>query len=206
MSKDYHPFNQSEYLRWVQSSGDNTLRLDYKLNENSIVLDLGGYKGEWSEKIYNKYGCNIYVFEPVLEFFNQISEKFKNNEKIKFFNFGLSNRNDNIEIYLLDDASSVFSESQNSEKIKLVDIVKELAELSITNIDLMKLNVEGEEYNILNHLISCNLTSNIKNIQVQFHRHVENCNEMRNKIREELSKTHKLTYDFEYIWENWEIK
>ena len=31
--------------RWFADRGDQTLRLDYDLNENSVVLDLGGYHG-----------------------------------------------------------------------------------------------------------------------------------------------------------------
>ena len=29
--------------RWFGDNGDHTLRLDYPLNEDSVVLDLGGY-------------------------------------------------------------------------------------------------------------------------------------------------------------------
>jgi hypothetical protein len=45
----------------------------------SIVFDLGGYHGEFAEKIYNKYQCSIYVFEPVKEHFNIIRSKFSGN-------------------------------------------------------------------------------------------------------------------------------
>ena len=37
--------------RWFADRGDQTLRLDYDLNENSVVLDLGGYHGSCSEHL-----------------------------------------------------------------------------------------------------------------------------------------------------------
>ena len=50
---------------WFECNGDKTLRLDYKLNQESFVIDLGGYEGEWSADIFCKYGSNIYVFEEI---------------------------------------------------------------------------------------------------------------------------------------------
>lgn len=47
----------NESLRWATDKGDSTHRLNYDLDENSIVFDVGGYLGKWAELIYAKYGC-----------------------------------------------------------------------------------------------------------------------------------------------------
>ena len=57
---------------------------------------------------------------------------------------------------------------------------------------------------LLEEIINSNLQEKFNNIHVQFHKFVENSVVRREKIREILQKTHKLTYDFEFIWENWE--
>lgn len=85
---------------WFWINGDKTLRLNYPINEKSIVFDLGGYKGVWASNIFNKYGAEIWIFEPVQKFYNDIRIKFFNNDKIKLFNIGLSNHNDIVDIYL----------------------------------------------------------------------------------------------------------
>lgn len=36
---------------WIALNGDNTLRLDYPLDEQSVVIDLGAYHGDWTKKI-----------------------------------------------------------------------------------------------------------------------------------------------------------
>ena len=69
---EYIDHNWPEHNRWNSDDGDNTHRLNYELNNTSLVIDLGGYYGEWSEKIFNKYGCNIIIIEPVIEFYNEI--------------------------------------------------------------------------------------------------------------------------------------
>jgi hypothetical protein len=34
----------------------------------------------------------------------------------------------------------------------------------------------------------------------------DDCEIRRNNIREKLSETHTLTYDYTFVWENWEKK
>ena len=68
-----------EVHRWHKDNGDFSLRLNYPLFENSVVLDVGAYKGDWSWQIANKYNCHIYAFEPVPEFHSQIVNRFNHN-------------------------------------------------------------------------------------------------------------------------------
>lgn len=191
---------------WFANDGDNTLRLDYDLNENSIVFDVGGYEGNWTNDIFNKYHSNVYIFEPVKSYFNVIKNKFANNEKICINHFGLSNTSKSEFIYLNSDESSVIHKSQHQEKIELVNISSYIIDNKIENIDLMKINIEGGEYDLLTHLIETGLVSKIKNIQVQFHDFVDNAEQRMYDIQKKLSETHEITYQYEFVWENWKLK
>ena len=51
-----------EINQWYDDNGDKTHRLNYDLDENAIVFDLGGYEGQWSSDIFSKYCCHIYIF------------------------------------------------------------------------------------------------------------------------------------------------
>jgi hypothetical protein len=44
------------------------------------------------------------------------------------------------------------------------------------------------------------------NLQIQFHTVAPDYEERREAIRSRLSKTHVLTYDAPFIWENWSLK
>ena len=45
----------SEVARWFKDKGDQTLRLDFPLlDSNSIVFDVGGYAGDFANKIHQK--------------------------------------------------------------------------------------------------------------------------------------------------------
>ena len=44
----------NEFQRWFADNGDRTHRLNYDLNSNSVVFDVGGYKGDFAFSIYEK--------------------------------------------------------------------------------------------------------------------------------------------------------
>lgn len=199
---------QSErVLPWFAAKGDETLRLNYDLNEKSIVFDVGGYKGEFAGDIFCKYNATIYVFEPIKSFFQIIQNKFVNNQKVKIYNFGLAGKDEQMQISMSDNSSSVFLKTEDSETIQLKSIVNFIQENNIQSVDLIKINIEGGEYDLLESLIENNLISVFKNIQVQFHDFLlDNGKERMNKIQENLSKTHQITYQYEFVWENWQLK
>jgi FkbM family methyltransferase len=197
---------KSDYKKWLLSNGEQTLRLNYDLKKDSIVFDIGGYKGNFADDIYNKYMCTVYIFEPVNYFYDHIKNRFVGNEKIKAYKYGLSNCEKTIEISIENDSSSVHKRSNNIETIKLINVTNFIRNNSIKKIDLLKINIEGGEYEVIPELINSGDIDKIMNLQIQFHDFIDDCDTKRDEIRNELNKTHELTYDYYYIWENWKLK
>lgn len=193
-------------VSWFADKGDDTLRLDYNLDENSTVFDVGGYKGEFARDIFCKYNSNIYVFEPLKEFFEISTKRFINNKKVHNYNFGLANKSFDTEIHISDNASSIFNVEGETVTIRLESIIDFMTKHNIEVVDLIKINIEGGEYDLLDEIIANNWLSKFKNIQVQFHDFViENPRERMEKIQKELAKTHQLTYQYDFVWENWKL-
>lgn len=190
---------------WNIFEGDKKLRLDYPLNENSVVFDLGGYKGDWAHSIYSKYKCSLYIFEPVSSYYYEIKERFKEIEAIKVFNFGLGAKDEKPIIHMSNDATSIYIESAEAQQIVIKDINTFLQEVRLTSIDLMKINIEGSEYDLLDSLLESGKIKIIQNIQIQFHDFVPQSDTRALSIRESLSKTHTISYFFPYVWENWKF-
>jgi hypothetical protein len=67
-------FDEISLKKWFEDNGDNTHRINYNLNQDSIVFDLGGYIGEWSDKIQRKYDSKVYIFEPVFKYFSELKK------------------------------------------------------------------------------------------------------------------------------------
>jgi FkbM family methyltransferase len=194
---------KQEHAKWRKINGDRTLRLNYPLNENSLVFDLGGYKGQWSQKIFCKYNCDVFVFEVVEEFAANIQEIFSNNKKVRVFSFGLGDKNEDIQIYVDENKTSVYKENSNPVVGKIVCFRDFIAEHQIEKIDLMKINIEGGEFELLEHIIDTGLVEIISNIQVQFHNFISEAEVRRLEIQRRLERTHTLSYCYDWIWENW---
>ena len=194
-------------LPWFEANGDQTLRLDYDLNEDSVVFDLGGYKGEFAEKIYGRYQSHIYVFEPVASFYKIIEDKFADNIKVKPYQYGLAGKDGTLQISLTADSSSVFIDSKDSETIVLKSITDFITCNEIAKVDLIKINIEGGEYEVLESLLDLGMIERFENIQVQFHDFIiSNAADRMKKIQDRLANTHELTYQYEFVWENWKLK
>ena len=198
---------QKSYFRWLWAKGDENLRYNYELNERSVVFDLGGYHGEFSEKICEKYHSQIYLFEPIEEFYKIAVERLKKYSNVKCFQIalGIDNKMDYFNL-AANETSSFSNTDAAKEKVQIVHIGDFLTQYQIDKVDLIKINIEGGEFDILEFLLKNNLVQRFQNLQIQFHDFVENADHRRSEIRKQLSRTHKCTYNFDFIWENWQLK
>ena len=192
-------------IPWFAINGDITLRLDYDLNPESIVIDLGGYEGQWASDILGKYNCHIYIFEPYSKYAERIKKRFIKNPKIKVYELGLSNKDEILELNISDDGSSIFVESSEKSQVSLKDAIKFFESINIQHIDLLKINIEGGEYAFLERIIDNKIISKIQNIQVQFHDFVPDAENRMKRIQKKLSDTHTTTYSYDFVWENWKL-
>lgn len=201
--------NLEQHALWLADNGE-AKRYEYKLDESSFVIDAGGYKGDWSAKIYDKYKCSILVFEPVQSFYQGIKNRFDGNENIDIVNAAIGGSRRDDYISLDGDAASVevmnaqsIFDGVGSEQIKVLDVFESFKINEIESVDLMKINIEGMEYELLERMIETGMIGMVNNFQIQFHDFVPNCQQRRNAIREQLKKTHKCDWCYEFVWENW---
>lgn len=193
-----------EYKRFIKDNGE-ALRTSYPLTANSVVWDVGGYKGEFASDLLKKYSCNVRVFEPIPDFTKIIEKKFAGNAKIKAFPFGLGGKDEVLEFGFSDNATSVFI-AKNVVQAQVRDAANVYKELNEDVIDLMKINIEGGEYQLLDRMIDIGIISKVKNLQIQFHNFVPDAETLYTNLQEKLSKTHKKNWSYKFIWENWELK
>ncbi len=204
--KIYRSPQQRMVNQWSEDRGDETLRLNYDLDENSMVFDLGGYEGQWASDIFSRYCSTIHIFEPVLEFAKRTEQEFRGNKKIFVHNFGLANKNRAAKISVNGTSSSLYKQGNEVTPGRFVKAIEFMHENKIKKIDLAKINIEGGEYDLLEHLIETGFIGNITNIQVQFHDFVPNAQQRMAMIQNNLQKTHSLTYQYLFVWENWRLK
>jgi hypothetical protein len=159
------------------------LRYTYELYPEDFVLDIGSYLKEWGNEIVKRYGCSVEYFDAL------------DNKAAWIFDGKLSFGG----AYYY---TSMFAEEKTVE-YKCVDIAPYLNK----EIRLVKINIEGGEYQLLDYIIEKGLMNNIVDLQVQFHL-VEGADSEREYelLAKRLSVTHDLTWRYPFCWENWTIK
>lgn len=106
------------------------------------MFDVGGYRGDFSAEINGKFGCECYCFEPVSEFYKGIERRFRSNDNIHVFGFGLSDHTSEDSMQLSRDGSSTVIDhgSRDIEEVHMVDIAQFLQDHDeIHDIALMKI-------------------------------------------------------------------
>lgn len=187
-----------------KAAGHESLRLDYDLDESAVVVDVGGYGGQWTSDIVARYLCRVHVYEPVPAFAERIRRRFARNPLVTVHEVGLAAATREEAMYVRDTASSVFGEGPGpSETIRLVRAADAFRDAEIERIDLLKLNIEGSEYELLEHLIDDGWIEGIRHVQVQFHDLGPGSRKRMEELRARLAATHELSWRKELVWESW---
>lgn len=174
----------SESLKTWQKLDLESKRYEYiDIKPGEKILDIGSYQREWSNMMIHKYGVTTECFD-VLD---------NRGAWIKDCKMKMGGAYYYTSLY----------EPDNGQWFNLVDIAPFLQE----EIAVMKINIEGSEYLLLQYIIAKNLQNNIRNLQVQFHQiEGQPYEQMYEGIASVLSETHELVWRYPYCWENWKRK
>jgi len=196
--------NLEELSRWRNDNGDSTHNLQYPFKSDSVIMDLGGFKGIWAQQMIDLYNPNVYIIEPVNQFYSHMVDKFTDNPKVRLMNVGVSVENKESVIYINDDTSSCNSNGVPTP-IKLLTLQTILDIWKLNHVDLIQINIEGDEYNILEQITDHDVLDRFKYIQVQFHKGIYNHVERRDAIRDKLhNRGFKNRFNYDFVWEGWE--
>jgi hypothetical protein len=70
----------------------------------------------------------------------------------------------------------------------------------------MKVNIEGGEYELLDRMIESQLMGRIDYLQIQFHSISPSSSGAMRRIQRSLKETHKLDFQYVFLWEGWSRK
>lgn len=142
-----------------------------------VILDIGGNIGVTT--VYYSYmfpSARIYTFEPVKSNFEVLKNNTSSLDNVSIYNVGLGAEDKIAEIYECEDDTNVagFSmydlevDKTKKQEITIKNIRTYLEELNITNIDLIKIDTEGAEYDILTTMDS-DMLANVQWIIGELH-------------------------------------
>ena len=178
------------------------------IDSDSVVLDVGAFTGSWAQHIVERYDPLIYAFEPNPKSFAALQKKSESNPKLRPLPYGLGDEDVTVEFTLNGLGSSMCDERDSHSdtpriKVDIADIERVWRDLKLGQVDLMKINIEGAEFPLLDKMIKANLLNNVACFMIQFHEWHPGAYHRRRKIRNSLAATHNLVWDYHFVWEKW---
>lgn len=177
---------------WSELEDDSFNRLKESdlvknLSTNSVCIDCGANVGRISE-LFAKSGARVYSFEPNPLCLNVLKRRVKKYPNVEVIEKGVLDKCCTMKLYhsdLTNADSEFFSQSssicatkdnvntENFIEIECIDLcsfIKDLIDkLEISSIDILKMDVEGAEFAILEKMIEDGLYKKIKYILVETH-------------------------------------
>lgn len=188
-------------------NGGNQLLYDLPVSTGDVVIDGGGYEGEWTEKMLARYGCRSEIFEAIPLFASQLEEAFAKNRLVNVHGAALGGSCRTSIFNLAADGSSEHKKQDvESIAVNVIDISEFVDSLPDEKISCLKLNIEGGEYEVLERLIENKQINKFECFLVQFHRQPLGYEERYKKIVEALRNTHEQQWCYPMVWEKWVIR
>lgn len=151
------------------------------LDENSVVYSFGiGQDISFDRTLSTNYDCQIFGFDPTPKSINWIKEQDLP-KKFNFHPYGIGTKSGMVDFYLPknpDHVSGSMILQSNVNPMEKVPVQMRtfkniVTELDHTHIDVLKMDIEGAEYEVINDILDSGIS--ITQLLIEFHdRMIEN--------------------------------
>jgi FkbM family methyltransferase len=174
------------------------------LDKNGYILDVGAFKGDFTKSLISSYpDMKFVLFEPLPTYAERLKFKFKSYDNVKVIGKALSSDGRGLKLNAAGlrsrESRGLAKESIiNVDSINIGNLIREYPK-----IELLKLNIEGMEYECLEKLVEENSLINVNFILVQFHDFFADSSQRRDALRQQFQKNFTCIYSFDWMWELW---
>jgi len=178
--------------------------LDYipNISKNDIIIDFGANVGNVIKPISN-IGCQIIAFEPNPYAFKILKQNYEYNKNVNCIRKAVSTKNGMSKLFLHENSeqdnllwstgSSLVKTKNNVDSsnyviVETINFSEYLLSLE-GQIKLVKIDIEGEELNVINQILDNDLNDKIDHILVETHQkkipsHRTKLDNLKKRIRE----------------------
>jgi len=211
-AQDYSPAMRRFYFAHKRNP---ELLVDADLGSPAVVVDVGAYEGSWSKRLLaraqvrDRQDVRIHAFEPQPGAIERCKQFIAAEPRIELHEFGLAGRRRVEQLTVSGPGASIYADSRSgpsveSVEIELRDVAEVLDAIDVDHIDLIKINIEGGEYELLDRLHETGWLRKIDTIIVQFHEFAPDAYRSRRQNRRQLADTHHCTWNYSWVYERWD--
>lgn len=149
------------------------------LNDSCVVVDVGcGYLAELSTFFINTYGVKAYGVDPTLKHKNFLKKiEVDTKGRFKHLAFAISSIEGKVNFHettdhesgsILEDHVNILKDTIQSYEVETKNLKDLISHLDLPNVDFLKLDLEGAEYDLLEKVEASDLLP-FKQIFIEFH-------------------------------------
>lgn len=181
---------------WQEVHGDETLALDWPIDQHALVWEIGGYEGRWAAQMVEKYNPLMHIFEPQIWAVKRLVDRFRTMPSISIHPYGFWTHHAFLRLWEhdTDGASVMRNDGRTSEICEFEDIY---AFLNVDPVDVCLMNIEGAEFVLLPYLIGLGMMDHFRFFWCQFHPGLVQFGEEKySRIYANLNNTHRVLWDY----------
>lgn len=169
---------------------------DYFISKDDVVFDLGCWYGVTSLYLAN-LATKVYAIDPDPVCFEEITKNLTLNPdintKIHPFQLAISNKSETIKLFAREkygaSSSSILQRNRDEKKsvdVNTISLLEFITQEKITQVDFIKMDIEGAEFLILPTLKEFLEQSNYPTLYVSFHYSFLNENEYAKRVSSKI--------------------
>lgn len=161
--------------KWYGSGYGGFFACPDLLNDNSIVYSFGiGEDISFDKSVLKEFNCSVYGFDPTPKSINWVKNQVLPN-RFKFYEYGIDIESRIVKFYLPKNTDYVSGsiiahsnlDTDKSINVKMKSFQDIINELGHQKIDILKIDIEGAEFNVLESILETKIQ--IDQILIEFH-------------------------------------
>lgn len=196
------PSSRLSPIQRYERDGRNNLLVDgLHIDADSFVWDFGGFVGDYTAAILERYTCNVLIFEPVPTFAQICQDRFLGNDSVTINPYAVGRVSGERTFHVAGDMSGLFAGGSPNQVnfVSAQSVAKEFSHM----ISVMKVNIEGGEFELIPALAEAGILQSIGTILIQFHKVGNDSDAQKAKCTDLLDCTHVLEWEYPWVWEKW---
>jgi len=161
--------------KWYGSSYGGFFVCPEYVNNESVVYSFGiGKDISFDRKVIAKHGCKVHGFDPTPKSINYI-KAMPVADSFSFFDYGIASKTGVVKFFLPKNEKAVSAslvvsdvvDEENFVEAKMKSFADITADLGHQQVDVLKMDIEGAEYEVIDSLLNSNVV--IRQLLVEFH-------------------------------------
>lgn len=185
---------------YVKAGGDQNFRYGFDCKREGVILDVGAFQGEFA-KFHSETADRVVCFETNKTAINALHKRFEGYRNVQICEFGIGSKT--FKGRMIGEGPGASIALDDSADVIIRDVVSVFEELNLNEVTLMKVNIEGGEFDLIQALCDSGLILNIRELHIQAHDFADmNLNNYLSMHRT-LSVHFNLIRSFPYVWDFW---